>query len=205
MSTTAQQVLAAIGRQRLIGIVREDGPEPAAAALRILAEGGLEVAEVSLTTPAALSVIEQARREDALIIGVGTVLDAAAARQAIDAGAQLVVTPTVSAEVIAAGNRYGIPVVAGAATPTEIMTALELGASLVKLFPASAFGPGVVGDILAALPQVGLVPTGGVTAEQAPAYVEAGAVAVGMGSALTRGDDAIRTTRALLAAMQAAR
>jgi 2-dehydro-3-deoxygluconokinase len=201
MSTTSRQVMEAIGRQRIIGIVREEGPEAATAALRTLAEAGLEVAEISLTTPSALRAIEQARRDDALLVGVGTVLDAAAARQAVDAGAQLVVTPTVSAAVIAAGNRYGVPVVAGAATPTEIMTALELGAQLVKLFPASALGPDAVGDILAALPQVGLVPTGGVSAEQAPAYLDAGAFAVGMGSALTRGEDAIRTTRALLSTL----
>lgn len=204
-ATSSHQVIAAILRQRLIGIVRETGRDPATAALRTLADGGVEVAEVSLTTPEALQVIEQARRDGSLHVGVGTVLDAASASQAVAAGATFIVTPTVSAAVIAAGNRYGVPVVSGAATPTEIVTACEHGAALVKLFPASAFGPGAVGDILAALPQVGLVPTGGVTHDQAPDYISHGAVAVGMGSALTRGADSRRTLRRLLDRLAAPR
>ncbi|MER7506579.1 bifunctional 4-hydroxy-2-oxoglutarate aldolase/2-dehydro-3-deoxy-phosphogluconate aldolase [Nonomuraea pusilla] len=120
------------------------------------------------------------------LVGAGTVLDASQAALAIQAGARFLVCPSLSRDVIRTAHRHGVPVVAGASTPTEIVTALEEGADLVKLFPAAQSSPQALRDVLQALPHAPLVPTGGVTARTAPDWIAAGAVAVGMGGELTR-------------------
>ncbi|TYB53172.1 bifunctional 4-hydroxy-2-oxoglutarate aldolase/2-dehydro-3-deoxy-phosphogluconate aldolase [Nonomuraea sp. PA05] len=121
------------------------------------------------------------------LVGAGTVLDEAAARAAVEAGARFLVAPGLNPAVIRTGHRYGVPVFPGVATPTEIVRALEEGADAVKLFPASAVTPSWLRDVRAALPQTPAIPTGGVTLENAPDWIAAGAVACGMGSALTSG------------------
>lgn len=182
--------------QRVIGIVRTPDRESAVAASSTLIDAGLESVEITLTNPAALQAISDVCRQypDA-VIGAGSVLDAESAVAAIRAGAQYLVTPTLSAATIAAANRYGIPTVIGTNSPTEMLAALEAGAAAVKLFPASAGSPKWVSDVRAALPQLPIIPTGGVTPETAAEWISAGAVAVGLGSALTRGTPAESTVR----------
>jgi 2-dehydro-3-deoxyphosphogluconate aldolase / (4S)-4-hydroxy-2-oxoglutarate aldolase len=183
------QLTARIVADRVIGIIRAPSPQAAVTAGRRLAAAGLGAVEVSLSTPAALSAIGEltaAGDGPAPLVGAGTVLDAQQAALAIAAGARFLVCPALSPAVIRTAHRHGVPVVAGAATPTEIIAALEEGADLVKLFPASHSSPGALRDLLRALPQAPLVPTGGVTARSAPEWIAAGAVAVGMGGELTR-------------------
>ncbi|GAB2831271.1 bifunctional 4-hydroxy-2-oxoglutarate aldolase/2-dehydro-3-deoxy-phosphogluconate aldolase [Streptomyces daliensis] len=176
--------------QRVFAIVRSDSYEHATASADILLGAGITSLEISLTTPFALEAISTLRREtgDDSVIGAGTVLDATTASMAVDAGARFLVSPSLDAEVIRTGHRYGIPVFPGVATPTEMVRALELGADALKLFPASGQHPGWLKDVRAALPQAALLPTGGVTLDTAPEWIAAGAVAVGMGSALAEGD-----------------
>jgi 2-dehydro-3-deoxyphosphogluconate aldolase/(4S)-4-hydroxy-2-oxoglutarate aldolase len=200
-------VAGAIAEQRLLGIVRSASPEAAARTVEVLADSGLTVLEVSLTTPGALDVIRDAvRRHPNLIVGAGTVLDEASARLAVLAGAQFLVSPSLDPDVVRTAHRYGLVTVPGAGTPSEVVAALELGADLVKLFPASSSGPRAVADLLQALPQAPLVPTGGVTPANAVDYVRAGAVAVGMGGSLSNGSpqEVGERVQALLRALQQA-
>ncbi|NGN69328.1 bifunctional 4-hydroxy-2-oxoglutarate aldolase/2-dehydro-3-deoxy-phosphogluconate aldolase [Streptomyces sp. A7024] len=176
--------------QRVFAIVRSDSYDHAADTADTLLSAGISSLEISLTTPFALELVSTLRREvgDDAVIGAGTVLDAASARMAVDSGARFLVSPNLDADVIATGHRYGIPVFPGVSTPTEIVRALELGADALKLFPASGHAPSWIKDVRAALPQAALLPTGGVTIENAPDWIAAGAVACGMGSALSAGD-----------------
>lgn len=202
------EVAAAVATQRVVAIVRAPDADAARAAVWSLVEAGLQVVEVSLTTPGALEVIAEvaARRVPGLVLGAGTVLDGATARLAVLAGARFLVSPSLQEDVLLTAHRYGVATLPGAATAAEAVRAMELGADLVKLFPASAYGPKATGDLLQALPQVPLVPTGGVTLADAPDYIRAGAVAVGMGSSLTRGGPAEAAERVarLLADLSAA-
>jgi 2-dehydro-3-deoxyphosphogluconate aldolase/(4S)-4-hydroxy-2-oxoglutarate aldolase len=151
----------------------------------ILRSAGIEVMEVTLNSPNAFGSIEALRKHDAdLIVGAGTVLNAKAARQAIEAGAQFLVTPHMDATVADAARRSELPVILGALTPTEIITAQAHGAELVKVFPAGILGPEYLRQVLAPLPDARLVPTGGVTVDNAAQFIAAGAVAVGVGSTL---------------------
>lgn len=172
---------------RVIGIIRAADAAQAVAYGSRLSSAGLGAIEVSLSTPGALAAIEELSGGDALI-GAGTVLDPQQAVAAIQAGARFLVTPTLSEPVIRAAHRHGVPIATGALTPTEIVTAMEAGADLVKVFPASMSSPGALRDLLRALPQAPLVPTGGVTSATAADWLDAGAVAVGMGGELTRGE-----------------
>jgi len=148
--------------------------------------GGIDVIEVSLTTPEALDMLREGVRElgDDVLFGAGTVLDAETARAAILAGARFIVTPTLAKETIAICKRYGVVSIPGALSPTEILTAWESGADLVKVFPATVGGPQYIRDVLAPLPQVKLVPTGGIELANAAAFIRAGATALGVSSSL---------------------
>jgi len=170
---------------RLLVIVRSDDPEASLECLRVLADGGVRLAEVSLTGAGALGVLTRAAAElgDRLLLGAGTVLTAAQARDATAAGAAYVVTPAAGRGVDAA-LADGVPVVTGALTPTEVWAAHEQGAAAVKLFPASTVGPDYVRALRAPFPDVPLVAVGGVDEQAAADYLEAGATAVGVGSPL---------------------
>ena len=180
---------AAIAEARCLGVIRAGSAAEATSTGRALVAGGLTIVEVAYTTPDAPSAIAALHAEcpDA-IVGAGTVLDAAAAFAAVSAGAQFLVSPAVQEDVLRAAHRYGLAVLPGAATPTEISRAMELGADMVKLFPAGSLGVEFMRSVAAAMPHVPFVPTGGVTAENAPDWIAAGAVAVGVGGSLTRGD-----------------
>lgn len=192
-------LLENLRRRRVLAIVRGDDPIAALGSLRVLAEEGIDLVEVSLTSHDALSVLERARRElgDAVALGAGTVMTAADAHAAVDAGATYLVTPGLSAGA-RAGVRLGVPVLIGALTPTEVTAAMEQGASAIKLFPAQLGGPDYLRALRGPFPEVPFAPVGGIDAAAAEEYLALGAVAVGIGSplfgdALVGGDlDALR-------------
>jgi 2-dehydro-3-deoxyphosphogluconate aldolase/(4S)-4-hydroxy-2-oxoglutarate aldolase len=171
---------------KIVAIVRLDEYARAVDVARALANGGVFVLEFTLTGTGAIDAIGAVREAlgDAVCVGVGTALHADDAHAAIDAGAQFVVTPAVRPKVISACVNRNTLVLAGGFTPTELLNAHEAGSQLVKLFPAQAGGPRYVKDVLAPLPFLRLVPTGGVSADNAREYLNAGAVAVGMGGNL---------------------
>jgi 2-dehydro-3-deoxyphosphogluconate aldolase/(4S)-4-hydroxy-2-oxoglutarate aldolase len=170
----------------IIAIIRADSSDQLIEAAEALFAGGVTAMEVTMTTPNALQVISDvtARFGNKILMGVGSVLDTETCRAAILAGAEFVVTPVTKPDVIRLANRYGKPIAAGAFSPTEALTAHESGADFIKLFPAEIGGPDYVKTLLAPLPMLQIIPTGGVTPETAPNFIRAGCVAVGAGSAL---------------------
>lgn len=148
--------------------------------------GGIELVELTLTTPGGLAAIGQFRSSQPNVpLGMGSIRTAADARRAIDAGATFLVTPTFQPSVLVEAGRDGIPVACGAATPTEVDSAFQAGADLIKIFPASTLGGArYLRELLAPMPDLPLAPTGGVTLESVPEYRSAGAVGLGVGSAL---------------------
>ena len=177
-----QQILT----QKIVAIVRLDDYERAVEVAQALVAGGVTVLEFTLTGAGAIEAIATVRHRlgDAACIGVGTVLKPEDAHAAIDAGAQFVVTPAVRKSVIAACASRRTPICCGGFTSTELLEAYEAGAEIVKLFPAHVGGPKYVKDLLAPLPFLKIMPTGGVSAENARGFLEAGAVAVGIGGNL---------------------
>ena len=179
----SQDSLKLIGESGAIGIIRIQTAEDLLSIAGALYRGGLNCLEITMNTPGALRAIESAREKlPQVLLGAGTVLDAISAREAILAGAQFLVTPTVKLDVLEVAHRYGVPAIIGAMTPTEILTAWEAGADMVKVFPASVLGPKYLQEIHGPLPQIPLVPTGGITAENAGEFIRTGAVAVCVGS-----------------------
>jgi len=170
----------------VIAIMRAHSSEQLIVAADAIKAGGVRVIEVTMTTPGALDVIAEATRRygDAVLFGAGSVLDAETARAALLAGAGFVVAPTLNLDVIALCNRYSIPVMPGCFTPTEMLAAWEAGADMVKLFPASIGGPALVKAIRAPLPQLEIVPVGGVNLDTAADFIRNGAAALGVGSSL---------------------
>lgn len=170
----------------IVAVIRANSSEQLLAVSEALYEGGVIGLEITMTTPNALDVIHAVseRLGNKVLVGVGTVLDAETARASILAGAEFVVSPITRPEVIHVANRYGKPVVCGAYTPTEAITAQENGADFIKIFPADQLGPQYIKNILAPLPQLQIIPTGGVTLETIDSFVKAGVAAVGVGSAL---------------------
>jgi 2-dehydro-3-deoxyphosphogluconate aldolase/(4S)-4-hydroxy-2-oxoglutarate aldolase len=177
--------LGVIERTRIIGIVRAASPAAALADAEALAVAGVEAIEVSLVTPDALDVIAALARSGR-VVGVGTALTEAHVTDAAEAGAQFVVSPNIDERVIRATVARGLASIPGAGTVSEALRAREWGADLVKLFPATVFGPKGVAAILASLPELPLAPTGGVGIGDIRAFLDAGARAVGMGQALVR-------------------
>jgi 2-dehydro-3-deoxyphosphogluconate aldolase/(4S)-4-hydroxy-2-oxoglutarate aldolase len=189
----------------LIPVIRADSPEIAMRAIDAIREGGISVLEITMTVPGAIRVIEDVARRlgSEAIVGAGTVLDAETARACILAGAQFIVSPALDIDTISCCRRYSITVMPGAMTPSEVVTAWKAGADLVKVFPANALGgPSYIKALKAPLPQVELVPTGGVSLKNAAEFITAGAAALGVGAdlvdtaALRAGDDPLITTRA---------
>jgi 2-dehydro-3-deoxyphosphogluconate aldolase/(4S)-4-hydroxy-2-oxoglutarate aldolase len=182
---TPDELRDALRTHRLLAIVRGREPDAALRTVLTLVECGIGLVEVSLSTPDAVAVIAQARAETgaAALLGAGTVLEPGDVRRVADAGAAYVVTPAhTRAETLA--HELGLPLLAGAFTPSEILAAHDRGAAAVKLFPASLHGPAYLGALRDPLPHVPLVPVGGVDAEAAYVYLRAGAMAVGVGTPL---------------------
>ncbi len=172
----------------IIAILRSPTGAKLMDAAKAIVAGGISAVEVTMTTPGALNIIRDTKRAlgDSVCMGVGSVLDSETARSALLAGAEFIVTPVVRPEVIQLAHRYGVPVFAGAMTPTEAFAAHELGADFIKLFPAETLGAGYVKALLAPLPSLQIVPTGGVTPENVGDYIKAGCPAVGVGSHLAQ-------------------
>jgi 2-dehydro-3-deoxyphosphogluconate aldolase/(4S)-4-hydroxy-2-oxoglutarate aldolase len=187
----SSEFLTALTRERLLAIIRGADPEAAIVASLLLLESGIRFLEVSLVTTDAARVIREIVRlaPEGCVIGAGTVLTRDDVARAADSGAAFMVTPAVT-DAVAESVARGIPVLAGALTPTEAVSALSLGATAVKLFPASIGGPAYLRALRDPLPGVPFVPVGGVDAVLAAEYFAAGAVAVGVGSPLV--GDAVR-------------
>lgn len=183
---TKLQQMERIEACRIIAIIRANSANELIEAAAAIHAGGVDVIEVTMTTPNALQVISDvaAAYGDAVLVGAGSVLDAETARAVMLAGAEFIVSPVTKPDVIEICNRYGKVAIPGAFTPTEILAAWETGADYVKVFPSSGVGSGYIKDVKAPLPHIPLVPTGGINAENAAEFISAGATALGVGSAL---------------------
>jgi 2-dehydro-3-deoxyphosphogluconate aldolase/(4S)-4-hydroxy-2-oxoglutarate aldolase len=170
----------------VVAVIRLKDPARLRAVVDALAEGGVRALEVTMTVPGAVGLIRDLAPTlpAGFLIGAGTVIDTATAAAVIDAGATFVVSPVFRPEVLRLCHERGVAMMPGCFSPTEILTAHDCGADIVKVFPATALGPQFIRDVRAPLPQVKLMPTGGVTLDNAGDWIRAGAVAVGVGSAL---------------------
>jgi 2-dehydro-3-deoxyphosphogluconate aldolase/(4S)-4-hydroxy-2-oxoglutarate aldolase len=178
-------ILSKLKTEKVIALIRAESPDGLLDCAKALAEGGLTSIELTMTTPGAIRMLEKATAElPDFLFGLGTVLDAETARIGILAGAKFVVTPALRPEVITMCRRYSVPVFCGALTPTEILQAWEAGADAAKIFPVEFFGPGYIKSVKAPLPQVEMVPTGGVNETNVGEFLKAGAFATAAGSSL---------------------
>ena len=170
----------------IVAVVRAPDSQQLVEVARALADGGVNVIEITMSVPNALDVLRQVRQAlgERILLGAGTVLDAETARAVLLAGAEYIVTPTLNLEVIRLCQRYDKLVLPGAFTPTEILTAWEAGADIVKVFPADVVGPEFFKAIRGPLPQIRLMPTGGVDLTTAADFLKAGACCLGIGSQL---------------------
>jgi len=186
VSPARQAVVQEIQKLGVVAIIRMKDPAKLRRVVDAIADGGVRAIEVTMTVPGAVELIATLARSlpAEILLGAGTVTDAATARAVIDSGARYVVSPVFRREVIAACHERDVAVAPGCFTPTEILDAHDAGADVVKVFPATALGPQFIKDVRAPLPQVRLMPTGGVTLDNAGDWIRAGAVAVGLGSAL---------------------
>ena len=186
MALTKSEVLKEIRRIGLVPVLRAKSEEQALALAAAIADGGVTVLEVTMTVPGAVRVIATlAKERPEILLGAGTVLDAETARICVEEGAQFVVSPAFNAKTVAQCQKLGIAVLPGALTPTEILTAWEAGADVVKIFPASAMGGAkYLKSLKAPLPEIEMIPTGGVSLATAREFLEAGAYALGVGAEL---------------------
>jgi 2-dehydro-3-deoxyphosphogluconate aldolase / (4S)-4-hydroxy-2-oxoglutarate aldolase len=181
------QTLQALKDTGVVAVIRADKAEDLVDVGRALRQGGVQFIEITMTVPGALAVIERATaalQHDDVYIGAGTVLDSETARLAILAGANYVVSPVFRPDVVAVCSRYSVAVMPGAMTPTEVLNAWEAGADVVKIFPAGVGGPQFFKDLKGPFPHIEIMPTGAVNRETAPAFIKAGACAVGVGGEL---------------------
>jgi len=185
--TSKERTLQALTETGVVAVIRADKAEDLVNVGRALRQGGVKFIEITMTVPGALAVIEEATAalsSDDVYIGAGTVLDAQTARQAMLAGANYIVSPVFRPAVVSVCKRYAVPVMPGAMTPTEVLTAWEAGADVVKIFPAGVGGPQFFRDLRGPFPQIKIMPTGAVNRATAPEYIKAGACAVGVGGEL---------------------
>lgn len=181
-----QNILEEILTRKAVAVIRVKEPDKLKKVIEAIHAGGVSVAEITMTVPNAIQLIEKMNEEldDDIIIGVGSVLNAAVAENAIRAGAKYVVSPILKKEIIETAHKYNVPAMPGCFTPTEIQYAFELGADIIKVFPADVVGMEFFKAILAPMPHLKLMPTGGVTLTNAGNWLKSGACAVGIGSAL---------------------
>lgn len=189
------QLIQKMTEEGVVAVLRGETPEQVVEMAEQAIAGGIKVIELTMTVPFALRAIETLSRKYSwdsqdpstyAIIGVGTVLDPETARAAILSGAQFVVGPTLNRDTVMLCNRYRVPVMPGAMTIKEIQEALELGVDIVKLFPGNVYNPSMISAIKGPLPQANIMPTGGVSLDNLGEWIKAGAVAVGIGSDLTK-------------------
>lgn len=184
------KVLNRVVESGLVAIVRTESPEQAARIGDACAQGGVAALEITFTVPSAAAVITdlvKRYKPEQITIGAGTVLDPETARIAILAGAQFLVSPSVNAETGRLANRYQVPYMPGADNVRDVVEAMECGADIIKVFPGETLGPDFIKAVRAPLPQASLMPTGGVSLDNARAWIKAGAVALGVGGNLIAG------------------
>ncbi len=208
------EVLSAVVDSGVVLIVRLDSPDEALAVSRAAVAGGIRALEITLSVPRALEVVRTLADEvgDRVAVGVGTVLDAEMAVASVQAGARMLVSPNLNPDMIRAANRYQALTISGAFTPTEIVQTMEAGADIVKLFPTEIAGPDYLRTVMAPLAHAPILPAGGATRDNVGDWFAAGALAVGVGSAITKAarasgdiDDVTRAAADFLAAVESAR
>jgi len=179
-------ILQEILKRKAVAVLRVKEENKLQSVIEAIYAGGISVAEITMTVPNAIQLIEKMNQklDKNIIIGVGSVLNSSIAEDAINAGAKYVVSPILKKEIIDTSHKYNVPVMPGCFTPTEIQTAFEYGADIVKVFPADVVGMEFFKAILAPMPHLKLMPTGGVSLTNAGEWLKAGACAVGIGSAL---------------------
>jgi 2-dehydro-3-deoxyphosphogluconate aldolase/(4S)-4-hydroxy-2-oxoglutarate aldolase len=180
------EILNKLNESKAVAVIRMSDGEKLLKVAEAIFNGGVSFLEITMTTPGALQVIAEAVKKlpPEITVGVGSVLDGETARLAILAGAKFVVSPVFKKEIIVNSHRYDVPVMTGAFTPTEILTAFETGSDVVKVFPADVTGMAFFKAVLAPMPFLKLMPTGGVTLTNAGEWIKSGACAVGVGGAL---------------------
>ena len=213
---TKEEIVARIVDIGVVPVIRASSPKSARAAVDAIAQGGIPVFEITMTVPSANQVIRELAKDNSAgyLIGAGTVVDADAALQCLDAGAQFLVSPGLDLGMIGVARKSNVPVLPGALTPTEIIAASRAGADLIKIFPCSSVGgPAYLKALRGPFPKLAFVPTGGVNLDNAADYIRAGATALGVGgelvdkSALESGktDIIVENARRFVAAVQEAR
>jgi 2-dehydro-3-deoxyphosphogluconate aldolase/(4S)-4-hydroxy-2-oxoglutarate aldolase len=186
MTAPRKDVVARIEEVGVVAVVRVLDASAVKDIVDALIAGGVRALEVTMTVPRAIELIGELAPQmpSGFLLGAGTVVDAETVRRVVGAGARFVVSPVFRPDIVTAAHQEGVTAIPGCFTPTEILNAWEAGADLVKVFPATSLGPGYLRDVRGPLPQVKLMPTGGVSVENVGAWLKAGAVAVGVGSAL---------------------
>lgn len=186
-------LLNQIQESGIVAVIRGANKDNIIQIAKALSAGGVKALELTVETPKILSLVEMVADElkEDVIVGVGTVLDPETARAAIMSGAKFVFSPVVNIETIKMTKRYGVLSVPGAFTPSEILTAYENGADIIKVFPANIVGPGYFKDVHGPLPHIPLMPTGGINVSNVGSYIKAGAVAAGVGSTLVNTKEVI--------------
>ncbi len=183
---THETILSRILEGGIVAVVRSESPDRLVGVVEALAEGGVTAAEITFTVPNAIEVIREVRKAmgDSIVLGAGSVLDSETTRAALLAGAEYIVGPSTNLDVIRLCKRYGKVVMPGALTPTEVVAAWEAGADIIKIFPSDLGGPPYLKALRAPLPQIRMMPTGGVDLTTAEAFLKAGACCLGVGSSL---------------------
>ncbi|ADD02975.1 2-dehydro-3-deoxyphosphogluconate aldolase/4-hydroxy-2-oxoglutarate aldolase [Thermoanaerobacter italicus Ab9] len=184
------KIIQQIAENAVVAVIRAESKEEAKKVVEAIKKGGIKIIEITMTVPGAVDIIKElsdAYNDDDVIIGAGTVFDPETARACILAGAKFIVSPSLNIETIKLCNRYRIPVMPGIMTVTEAIQALEYGVEILKLFPGNSFGPSIVSAFKGPLPQANFMPTGGVNLDNVKDWIKAGAIAVGIGSDLTKG------------------
>lgn len=209
-----EKLLSKISEGGLVAVVRAESSEQALKITDACVKGGVAAIEITFTVPGADQVIRDLAsvyKNGEILLGAGTVMDAETARAAILAGAQYVVSPYLNVETVKLCNRYRVPCMPGAMTIKEVVEAMEAGADIVKIFPGDLFGPAIIKAIRGPIPYAKMMPTGGVSIDNVHEWINAGAVAVGVGSALTKGaktgdyEAITRTAREFIAKIKEAR
>lgn len=203
------EVLKRIESVGVVAVVRAPNSQEARRIALACMAGGIDAIEITFTVPGAQGVIASLVEEfqDQLLVGAGTVLDSETARIALLAGAKYIVSPSFDEATAKLCNRYQVPYVAGCMTITEMVRAMEAGADVIKLFPGSVFGPGFVAAVKGPLPQVAIMPTGGVDLDNVQQWIKNGCIAVGVGGSLTKGtpEEMTQLARAFVAKVKGAR
>ena len=182
------KIVSGIEAEGLVAIVRVPRPEWTLPLAKALVAGGVRVVELTMSIPNALEAVRTLDRElgDEILLGVGTVIDDDTCRAAIDAGAKYIVSPVTKPSLVATAHELDRPVMLGAYTPTEAQAAHEAGSDFIKIFPADTLGPGYIKSLVAPLPHLKIIPTGGVNLDTMEAFLAAGSAALGTGSALLK-------------------